>query len=125
MANSNESWCDFHCLVYFWIGYNMLHMSLFLGSIYTKLLAIAMQKSVANIAKEWVLRRYRKCQELCKRNLNISRYLCSYEWSLRMIRKFYPRVTFPGDQWYLRDIVLADGRKAFTFNSFLKANIDK
>ena len=42
-----------------------------------------------------------------------------------MIRKFYPRVTFPGDQWYLRDIVLADGRKAFTFNSFLKANIDR
>ena len=41
-----------------------------------------------------------------------------------MIRKFYT-VVFPGDQWYLRDTVLPDGKQAFTFNTFLKANIER
>lgn len=49
----------------------------------------------------------------------------SYKWSLPMVRKFYSRVTFPGDQWYLRDTVLPDGKKTFSFKSFLAANVEK
>ena len=42
-----------------------------------------------------------------------------------MMGKFYKNIIFPGQQWYLRDSLLEDGRKTFTFNTFLHSNIKR
>ncbi|KAI0234820.1 Transmembrane protein 260 [Lamellibrachia satsuma] len=49
----------------------------------------------------------------------------SYQWSLPMLKKFYPNIVFPGDFWHLDNKQWSDGRKSFNFRSLLDANIDR
>jgi hypothetical protein len=49
----------------------------------------------------------------------------SYQWSLPRLKKFYTKVAFPGDVWYLANSMLDDGRKSFNFKRFLDVNYQK
>ena len=42
-----------------------------------------------------------------------------------MLKKFYPRISFPGDVWTLNDGVFPDGKRAFSFKTFLDNNYKK
>jgi hypothetical protein len=49
----------------------------------------------------------------------------SYDWSLRKLKKFYPRIKFPGDTWRLNNGKLPDGRQAFDIKTFIDANYER
>lgn len=49
----------------------------------------------------------------------------TYEWSLPMMRDFYPGIIFPGDQLYLQSGLLEDGSRMFTFKDLIDANIEQ
>jgi hypothetical protein len=49
----------------------------------------------------------------------------SYEWSLPKLKKFYPRIKFPGDTWRLGNGLLPDGRRAFDIKAFIDVNYDR
>ncbi|KAH9509241.1 hypothetical protein Btru_046572 [Bulinus truncatus] len=46
----------------------------------------------------------------------------TYEWSLPMMRQFWPKIKFPGDFMHLYSGVSKDGRRAFTFKDLIDAN---
>lgn len=46
----------------------------------------------------------------------------SYEWSLPMLRRHYPKVNFPGDFWFTTTTLWSDGRRSFNFKALLDAN---
>ncbi|KAK3093908.1 hypothetical protein FSP39_021678 [Pinctada imbricata] len=46
----------------------------------------------------------------------------TYDWSVPMMRKAWPNITFPGDLLHLKTQIREDGRQSFDFKTFLDAN---
>ena len=51
--------------------------------------------------------------------------ILTYQWSLPKLRKFYPKVDFPGDFWHNRAALWENGKRSFTMETFLNANYNK
>ncbi|KAI8785239.1 transmembrane protein 260 [Biomphalaria glabrata] len=46
----------------------------------------------------------------------------TYEWSLPMMRQFWPKIKFPGDFMHLYTGVIKNGKRSFTFKDLIDAN---